>query len=159
MYLIHEKTNPLVYLKLNKNILKGILWGAAIGGSIFLFNVLASYLMIGKVLFNGRISEELWIKAILLVGLSEEVLFRGFILQKVSNIFGFWTGNLVSAFLFLLIHIPGWIMTNNMQSPMNMITLVLLGLIFGFVLKKSNSLWGSMVAHSINNYTSLAIYF
>lgn len=47
-------------------------------------------------------------------GLSEEILFRGFLLKRIQNKFGFQTGNLIQAVLFGLMHgIPFGLITQN----------------------------------------------
>lgn len=47
-------------------------------------------------------------------GLAEEIVFRGFILKRVQNKFGFAAGNLVQAVLFGLLHgVPFGLATQN----------------------------------------------
>ena len=47
-------------------------------------------------------------------GLSEEIVFRGFILKRIQNRFGFIIGNTVQAILFGLLHgIPFGLVTQN----------------------------------------------
>lgn len=47
-------------------------------------------------------------------GLAEEIVFRGFILKRVQNKFGFAAGNLVQAVLFGLLHgVPFGLVTQN----------------------------------------------
>lgn len=54
------------------------------------------------------------IYAFIRTGLAEEILFRGFILKRVSAKFGFKVGNAVQAVLFGLMHgIPFGIVTGN----------------------------------------------
>lgn len=53
--------------------------------------------------------------AFIRTGLSEEIVFRGFILKRIQNKFGFVVGNTIQAVLFGLLHgIPFGIVTNNM---------------------------------------------
>lgn len=52
--------------------------------------------------------------AFLRTALSEEILFRGFLLKRIQSRFGFMTGNCVQALLFGLMHgIPFGLATNN----------------------------------------------
>lgn len=52
--------------------------------------------------------------AFIRTGLSEELLFRGFLLKRISSKFGFMTGNTVQALLFGLLHgIPFGLATKN----------------------------------------------
>lgn len=65
-------------------------------------------------------------------GLSEEILFRGFILKRVSNKFGFAAGNTVQALLFGLMHgVPFGLATGNIGVT---ICLTVLPGLFGWFL-------------------------
>jgi len=160
VYLILTKQKPFDYLKIRKNITKGIVWGIVIGTIIVIYSILYSYILKGNVYYYFKISIGLWLKAILLVGFSEEVLFRGFILQKMREMSKFWVANVISAVLFVLVHIIGWIINDQFNSPTiirSICTILLFGLIQGFVLKKTNSLWTCIIIHSFNNFTSIVI--
>lgn len=55
--------------------------------------------------------------AFLRTALSEEILFRGFILKVIQNRFGFMTGNFIQALLFGLMHgIPFGLVTKNVVA-------------------------------------------
>lgn len=157
IYLIISGANPFDYLKLRKNILKGVLWGIVIGCGILVINILRVYLSWGVVTMNLDISRDFWWKGIILVGLSEEVFFRGFVLQKINERTGFWVANCIAAVLFVLVHVVGWILLNQMLEPkvQDMIVLFIFSLLQGFVLKKTKSLWACMIIHSFNNFTSV----
>ena len=46
--------------------------------------------------------------AVLHTALSEEILFRGFLLKRIANRFGFVAGNTIQAVLFGIIHAVGF---------------------------------------------------
>lgn len=43
-----------------------------------------------------------------MAGIAEEIVFRGLNLQEINKKVAFWTANIVTAFLFLVIHYPIW---------------------------------------------------
>ena len=66
----------------------------------------------------------LFFYAFLRTALSEELLFRGFILKRVQDIKGFAVGNIVQALLFGLMHgIPFGIVTRSI-SALFLLTLI-----------------------------------
>lgn len=163
IYLILSKKNPFEYLKLNRNILKGILWGLIIGSLIILYNVISVYLLYGHVNSRFYISGNTWLHDTftiistafqpfyVLLMFSEEILFRGFFLQKVQEVSTFWIGNIANAILFALIHIIGW--TIQGQSIINYgFGVFVFALIAGIVLKKTNSIWSCVLIHIFNNF-------
>jgi membrane protease YdiL (CAAX protease family) len=159
-YLVAYRTEPFGYLKLRKGIVKGILWGVIIGTGIVLANIALSFAQKGGVRFDLDIGADNWIRAILLVGFSEDVLFRGFILQKLAGMMRFGTANALSAVLFALVHVIGWCLTGQFVLP-GILTSVayvfLFAVLQGFVLKKTDSLWACIVIHSFNNFISIAL--
>ncbi|WP_232362172.1 CPBP family intramembrane glutamic endopeptidase, partial [Bacillus thuringiensis] len=79
-------------------------------------------------------------------------VFRGLILQEISKRLPFWNANLITAFLFLAIHYPIWIYNGDFLNLWSQIYVFLLGLIFGFVFKKTGSLWSVVILHSFHNF-------
>lgn len=166
--LIIDKKNPFKYLKLDRNILQGVLWGLAIGILIILYNIVTAYLLYGHVSFMFHVSKSSFFHDILvivfaafqpfsvLLMFSEEVLFRGFILQKVKGFSKFWIGNLISAFLFALIHIVGWLIQGQNVEHWGF-GIFLFALITGVIFKKTNSLWSCLIIHIFNNFISTSI--
>ena len=62
--------------------------------------------------------------AFIRTALSEEILFRGFILKRFQNRFGFMTGNIIQAMLFGLMHgIPFGLATQN-AAALFLLTLI-----------------------------------
>jgi membrane protease YdiL (CAAX protease family) len=155
-----SRTDPIEYLRLKGKAVKGLTWGLIIGILIILCNILGVYAIKGSIRFDFNISANNWINGIALVGFSEEILFRGFILRKLTENIGFWTSNLISAALFALVHMIGWIMLREfvLSSKAYSIAYVLFfSLAQGFVLKKTDSLWSCIIIHSINNFVSFAL--
>ncbi len=148
----------LTYLKLDSGILHGIAWGLLAAALQLILIELPGDYFFGDRTMHFTLDTKALINAVLLVGFIEEIPFRGIMLQELSKRTLFWKANTLTAFLFMLIHIPGWIC---MHSPIRMPTLVsifMLGWVFGWLVRKSDSLWASIIFHSCNNLFSLMIF-
>lgn len=91
-----------------------------------------------------------WLNTIILVGVIEEIVFRGFLLKKLTETFT----NTITSILFVSIHFSIWFYNGLFEFPYivgPMITAFILGLIFGFIYKIANSLWSVIVIHSVYN--------
>jgi membrane protease YdiL (CAAX protease family) len=85
-----------------------------------------------------------------LASVGEELLFRGVLLRILHN----WTGNAhvavwISAILFSMFHLQFFGFLPRMA----------LGIIFGYLLVWSGSLWLPIIAHFINNGAAVVVYF
>ena len=159
VYLIVVKQSLIDFLKLG-NARRGVIWGVAVGLSIVLLNLVGGYMLKGHAGVNFHLPANHWLGAVISVGLSEEVVFRGFLLSAFSGRKGFWVANLSQAALFLAIHLPGWALMHQFIWPnivQQIVYVFLLGVMLGFVRYKSDSLWGCMVIHSFSNFAALAI--
>jgi uncharacterized protein len=158
--LIHSRQNIFACLKLRQNVVRGIIWGLVAGSILIALNLIGTQLLKGHVHVNLLIGQGLWWKGVILVGFSEEVVFRGFLLQEFAKRTSFWMANLAQATLFLIIHCAGWILLGQFSIPGVFRPggyVFLFGLLLGVVWKKSGSLWSCIVLHSINNLCSFAI--
>lgn len=100
-----------------------------------------------------------FLSAIVIAPIVEEFTFRGAVMGSLMRRYRFATANTATAFMFLLSHFPGWYfqgkLWNNIAHPIGGAgSVLLLGWIFGFVVHKSNSVAGGVIAHSINNFFS-----
>jgi hypothetical protein len=86
--------------------------------------------------------------------LPEEILFRGYVLRHLERVFPFWQANLFTAALFLAIHVPGWAYY-GIGSPVNALSVFIVGLICGALTRRSNSVWSAVAFHMLNNLAAL----
>ncbi len=99
--------------------------------------------------WTGKISSEITINAILLIvgiGFTEELIFRGWLLEEFKNQFGLKKAIMSQALIFSLVHIgldlPFWEMLSILTG------LFLLGILLSLIkLKDNNSLWGCIGLH------------
>ncbi len=117
--------------------------------SIFLLTALPTsvYLFGGQnIPFDRLILLFPWILAfVFLNGIREEILFRGLFLKKYDNFLGVDTSNILQAMIFALAHLSAQL------TPFVFIYLILaffLGLAFGGVIQKTDSLLGAILFHA-----------
>ncbi|AGK96012.1 CPBP family intramembrane glutamic endopeptidase [Clostridium pasteurianum] len=145
-----NKVSPFSYLKLNNKPLKGIVIGLLISLIYLLLLIIRNYIYGWKPI-NLNIGV-LWIN-ILLVGIFEEVPFRGFVLQKLQDRTSFLTANIMTTLLFVFMHYPLWILT-GIDILQSSISIAFISFIFGYVYKEFNSLWVPIICHSIFNMST-----
>lgn len=111
--------------------------------------------------FDGQGLSAIWyilIYAVIQTGLSEEILFRGFIGKRLIHRFGFVGGNTVQAILFGLIHgIPFGLVTGNVTVTIVLILIPgTIGWIEGWLNEKyaSGSIIPSWIMHASMNILS-----
>ncbi|MMZ48461.1 CAAX amino terminal protease self- immunity [compost metagenome] len=128
------------YIKLKQNIIKGVFTGGIIGLLLVVIEV---------TIFNG-FRFDIGIRWIItpLTAFSEEVVFRGFVMNKLRDhrVKGY---NFIQAILFMGIHFPIGIISG--YSLLNYITIFLVGYILGFIYIKTSSIWAPTIAHSVYN--------
>lgn len=158
----YDYVNFITFLKLNTNPKKGlpyVLVLVVFGTFVYLT---AQHFLLKNIGFNPFFDIFLWVNGVLLAGFSEELVFRGFILQKANELMSFWKANFINASLFLLIHFPQWIHADRITSLvvlLQMANIFCLGLALGYVFKKSNSLMPCILIHSILNFIAFSLGF
>ena len=81
-------------------------------------------------------------------GLCEEILFRGLLLRAYEDL-GQWKSIIITSTLFGMLHL-------NIQ---NFIGPAFLGILLGYVVYKTNSIFAGMLGHFINNAVSLTLQY
>lgn len=87
-------------------------------------------------------------------GLSEEIFFRGFLLKRLSNKFGYQVGNIIQASIFGLIHGIGFfILTTPFKAFIIVIITGFPGWVFGYLNERkcNGSIIPSYLCHGIGN--------
>lgn len=92
-----------------------------------------------------------WGRYFLVVGISEEFMFRGYFLNALMNHLNFTRANTVQAIAFAAMHIPRYLTTVPVMSLgswlNNLISVAVLGALFGWLYAKSRSLWPGIAVH------------
>ncbi len=134
---------------------KGVLaWGGGIGLAIALTGFIPAYLN-GSPLLPTSWSIPLF-SILFIAPTFEEFLARGALLGNLEKGVSFWIANIISALMFVGMHIPGWYFmgtfAENMTRPVGgALSIFVLGLAFGYAAHKSRSVMGGMLAHFLNN--------
>jgi membrane protease YdiL (CAAX protease family) len=155
LYLRHiDHQDPIEYLKLKQNWRRGVVIGLALS----LLNFLGSMARFGAP--HPSVQSLTWNSVIgtsFLIGLIEEIPYRGFILQKFEERYGFWVAFLLSSLLFLSIHIPGW-MSLHLLKAESAISVFIFGAVMAIVFRYGKSLWGPIIAHSLNDFIAFIVF-
>lgn len=92
---------------------------------------------------------------------AEESLFRGFVLKRVAARFGFWTGNVVQAVLFGLVHMVPFLLLgmNPLLSLGTGVYSAALGLVMGWINERmaGGSIVPSWILHAVANLISAGV--
>ena len=108
---------------------------------------MAEYLFKGQNVTSERII--IWLPWVLIFALAnaaqEELLFRGLFLRKLEPFFGKFISNALIVFVFTLVH-QGVNYTSDQLSFLAV--LVLLAFAWGYLMQKTDSIWGSVLFHA-----------
>lgn len=94
-----------------------------------------------------------WGAGFLLVGLSEEWLFRGYILNRLGRSIGFWPAALVMSLLFGAAH-----SRNAGEDILGLAEVVVAGLVFCLMLRLAGSLWLAIGFHAAWDWAQSFFY-
>jgi CAAX protease family protein len=160
-----SRLRPLTYLKLTTPLdKKGLMIGTVVTLAWFGLVVLGESLIQQRnpgALLTAKSAQWLGILAGVFVSpIWEEILCRGFFLNCLNESMGFWKANVVAGLLFMGAHWPYWISKSGFTPEMikNSVNVFLLGCLFGWLMKKTNSLWPAIGAHIANNFLSGLIH-
>ena len=119
-----------------------------------LFLAFTAYILLASLLTRGNISARIGgneLIILLFVGITEETVFRGWLLNATVTENRKWLSILVNAVMFLLIHFPFWIASGefaNVSVISNSICVLALSVIFSLSFIKSRSLWIPVALHT-----------
>lgn len=120
-----------------------------------IFLLFTVYLLSGAVLHKGTLSVSGSFKLsdliiVLFVGITEETVFRGWLLNSTVSEEKKLIPVIVNALMFLLVHFPVWIYEGvfvaNFQN-FGFLSVVILGVVFGVIFIKSKNIWIPIVLH------------
>ena len=156
---LYEKRPPLRYLKLTtRPAAKGLALAAAASALFF------AAVVVFERFTSGRNLESLYRASPSAVGLAllsvavspvlEETMFRGFVLRELWERAGFLRADVLASALFVLAHWPYWLWANGLSKAMlaTSLSIFILSLFLGYVLRWTNSLWPCVAVHVFNNF-------
>jgi len=149
-----DAVNPVEYLKLKHNWRRGVIVGLALS----LLNLFGSMIRFGWPHFGSHsFTWNSLFSTSVLIGFIEEVPYRGFMLQKCAEYYGFWVAAIITSVLFLSIHLPGWI-SLHLLNVGTTISVFLFGFVMAVVLRYSRSLWAPIITHSTNDFFAFVLF-
>ncbi|WP_223902442.1 CPBP family intramembrane glutamic endopeptidase [Lactobacillus laiwuensis] len=110
------------------------------------------YLENGGFKINPQFKPSDFIDKFLIVGITEELVFRGWILNALLKKMSTWLALIVNNLLFLCIHFPIWYQTHTLIENFtsgSFVTVFILGIIFGWLFIKSKNIWIPVTYHML----------
>ncbi len=150
---------PLWLLRTRANIrllglVKGKVWaGLSLAIGIIALQMIISWRQWGLVLPTLNI---IMVKTVIYSPVTEELFFRGYLQPALEEKFGRWPGLLMTAALFMVVHLPKVLLT-GLASPIDLVTLFALGVVFGFIRDISKSVYYPMLCHAGYNFAATLI--
>jgi membrane protease YdiL (CAAX protease family) len=149
-----DNVNVLDYLQLKQCWRRGVI----VGLTVSVINLLGTMARIGPPAWSSaHITWNSVLGTSILVGVFEEIPFRGFMLRKLQERFDFVTSMVVSSILFVGAHVPGWILLGSLTAH-NIIYTFAFGSVMAIILRYSQSLWAPIISHSLNDCLSNVIF-
>jgi membrane protease YdiL (CAAX protease family) len=94
-----------------------------------------------------------WLAVSMLIGLTEELAFRGYLLRALERGIGFWPAALLTCVLFAGGHV-----VDQGETPMGLIGLLAAGMLFCVAVKRTGSLWWAIGFHGAWDYAENFIF-
>lgn len=141
-----------------KNIRDAAMWGGGLG-ILLMISIFATKASQNEPYLSVYFGPAFW-SSVVLAPFAEALVFRGIAFQALRDKIGFWSTNLVCSFLALATYIPGWYFQERLSTQITRpfggaISIILLGLVFGYAVEKSKSTTGGWIAQALNNYANL----
>jgi membrane protease YdiL (CAAX protease family) len=136
---------------------EGTLWGlVTVGILVGLIALLGGYQVHGLALHGGELVRltALWLAVMVLVGLSEEIFFRGYPLATLSDGIRFWPAALLLSLEFSLIHYFG----KPMENLADALSVGLIGLFLCFTIRRTGNLWFAIGFHFAFDFAALPLF-
>jgi membrane protease YdiL (CAAX protease family) len=94
-----------------------------------------------------------WAADSLLIGCTEELVFRGYLLNALARATGFWPAALLTSLIFGLLH-----GTNAGETSVGLFQLIAAGLMLSLSLRRTGALWWAIGFHSAWDYAENFIF-
>lgn len=124
----------------------------SMGGLICFYQVLGMFVRHRGFHINPDFHPSDIITMFLVVGIAEELVFRGFFMNALSKHVGEENANMLSALFFVVIHFPKYINDGtffSVQIIFNCAFLFCIGLFFGYAFRRTHSIWTPAILHSL----------
>jgi membrane protease YdiL (CAAX protease family) len=134
----------------------GILWGFGTSAVEVLLIYLAGGLSFHGLALHGFAflsSAIWWFAAMVLLGLWEEFIFRGYPLSTLATGMGFWPASILLCLLFGASHLQ-----KPMENWIDITSIMLYGLLWCLSLRRTGSIWFAIGFHAMSDYSDMVIF-
>lgn len=118
---------------------EGVAIGVVSAGAVGIAMIVTGAMAVTGLALQGSqliVQALLWLAVMVLVGLNEEYMFRGYPLQALARGLGFWPSAVLLSLLFGAAHL-----TKPGENAIDIANIVLLGLLLCLTLQRTGSLW------------------
>jgi membrane protease YdiL (CAAX protease family) len=136
---------------------EGASWGAALAAALLAAIAVAGGARISGWALPGRAlasSAVAWAVAMLLLGVAEEFVFRGYPLATLATGLGFWPASALMTAVFGALHYLG----KPMETPLDGVTVTLLGLLLCLTLRRTGDLGFAIGFHAAFDWAALVLF-
>jgi len=136
---------------------RGSIVGAAMVSLLLLFALIGTGATIQGLAIHGPAFLGwlfLWIVAMVLLGISEELLFRGYPLAALTSGLGFWPAAIVLSLIFGGVHYFG----KPMETVADGLNVTALGLFVCFTIQRTGALWFAIGFHAAFDFFALGFF-
>ena len=100
------------------------------------------------------------VSALLNNGLAEETMMRGFVFRHLREGRGFWRGAALSMLYFAGYHLPLILTEGALIGIISVIVAIPIGFLTAYIYERGrNSVWGSVLLHTVNNALAFIFVF
>lgn len=153
-----------LYVPLKKMLSIRIKWApyiATIAG-LFLYHVIGAYITFGRIGIHEDFHLSSLPGVVLFVGITEEAVFRAWLLNATYKKERAWQAILLNSLLFVGIHFPIWIHRGIFSNPnvlwQNVSAVLILSIIFGWSFVKSKSIHVPIIIHMCWNLFDIIFF-
>lgn len=135
---------------------KGICWGFVMVLAMVLLQRAEHVFYFGRVVLYGSElvkSAVLWALATLLVGIYEEVFFRGYVQFTLASAMGFWPAAVLSSLAFGATHL-----TDSFYTWVGVLSAAAYGFLFCLILKRTGTLWMAIGFHAAVDFAETFLF-
>ncbi len=107
--------------------------------------------------FSFPLDISAWINWIIGSPVTEELYFRGIILNEFLKKYSILKSVIFSTVLFTAFHLPQWIFTQKIEEYITTIIMIFVyGILFSLLWVRTKSLFAALLPHSVNNFLYMA---
>jgi len=136
---------------------EGSLWGLlAVATVVGAIAACGGYRASGLALHGVALARmtALWLAVMVLVGLAEEIVFRGYALATLAGGLGFWPAAVLLSIHFGAIHY----FNKPMENLTDALSVGLIGLFLCFTIRRTGTLWFAIGFHFAFDFAALALF-